>query len=140
MNNNISETRCYKLNSNDEYINNIKKEKELFLFYDNCNEINNNHLGFIDIFKCESKTNLEGIINVQNWNENDKIKVEHFFNNKLDNYTKEIYKLQKILTNYENSIFNYDLECYTSLDYKLSYIMINIYSIIYYFTSLMQIL
>ena len=92
-------------------------------------------MGNIDIFKCESKTNLEGITNVQEWNENDKKKVEAFFNNKLDNYTKEIDKLKKIITNYENSIFNYDLECYTSLDYKLSYFMINIYSIIFYFTS-----
>ena len=134
-NNDISDAKCYKINYNDEYINNIKKEKESFLFYDNCIEIINNRLGNIDIFKCESKTNLEGINNVQEWNENDKKKVEAFFNNKLDNYTKEIDKLKKIITNYENSIFNYDLECYTSLDYKLSYFMINIYSIIFYFTS-----
>ena len=105
------------------------------MFIENFKEINKNILPIGEIFKCESKINLEKIKQIPNWNENDKNKIEKYFNEKLDNYKSKMLKIKEITTNYEKSEYSYDLECYHSIDYKLSYLMINIYCILYYFCS-----
>ena len=133
--NDISNVKCNKINLNDEIKNNMSKNEDSYLFFENCNEINKNNLATVDIFKCESKSNLKELNLVQNYNENEKQKIEAFFIHKLDNCSKEIENTKKLLINYNNSIYDYDLECYNSIDYKLSYLMINIYCIIYYFIS-----
>ena len=133
--NNISDIKCNKIyfeNKNEDYKNQSKMIK---LFFENCEEINKNNLGIYELYDCQSKENLEKIKLISNWDENNKIKIENFFNNKLEKYNSEIQKIDKMISEYDKSEFNYDLECYNSLDYKLSFFLINSYCIIYYLIS-----
>ena len=131
--NNIVDVKCNKINFNDKNNYNIDKNQNANLFFENCKEINNNTLASIDIFICESNINLEKIKLIPNWNENDKTKIENYFNNKIDNCNIQINKNQQIMKIYDNSDYSYDLECYRTMDYNLSYFMINSYRIIFYF-------
>lgn len=133
--NNIEDGKCNKINYNDKNNYNIEKNKNANLFFENCKEINNNNFTSIEMFKCESNKNLEKINLIPNWNENDKVKIEKFFNNKLDDCNIQIDKNQQIMKIYDNSEYSYDLECYNQIDYKLSYFMINTYRIIFYFVE-----
>lgn len=132
---NISDAKCKKISFNEKNLYQIEKNKITNLFFDNCNEINDKGLASIEMFKCDSKNNLENIKLISNWNENDKVKVENYFNNKLDDFNKKIEQLKKDMNIYENSDYTYDLECYDSIDYKICYFMINSYVYIYYFAS-----
>ena len=133
--NNIEDAKCNKINFSDKNNYSIDKNKNANLFFENCKEINNNNYTYIEMFICESNNNLEKIKLIPNWNENDKAKIEDYFNNKLDNCNLQLDKNQQIMKIYDNSEYTYDLECYNPIDYKLSYFMINSYRITFYFVG-----
>ena len=132
---NISDSKCNKIKFNEKNLYQIEKNKITNLFFDNCNEINDKGLAIIEMFICQSKNNLEKIKLISGWDENDKINIENYFNNKLDNMIKQMEKIKKNMRVYEDSEYSYDLECYDSIDYKICYFMINSYTYIYYIIS-----
>lgn len=137
-NNNITDVSCLKINNNDinnEYMTSINNNKNTKLFFENCNELTKNSLSHIEMFKCNSKKNLEKIKYIPNWNEHDKNNIEDYFNNKLDQSMIDIEKNKQMMYIYENSNYDYDLECYNSFDYKLTYFIIKSYYFAYYIIS-----
>ena len=138
--NNITDVDCKKINYNNNENISIYNNKNSKLFFENCHDITKNNLSNIEMFECKSKYNLEKIKFLPNWNEKEKIKIEDFYNNKLDNCMIDIEKNKNMMHNYENSNYDYDLECYETFDYKLTYFMINCYYIAYYFVSFSWIL
>lgn len=138
-NNNLTDdTKCEKINMNEIQNLNLLNEsyEDSKLFINNCKEINEKIVPLGDIFKCESNTNLSNIKIMSNWNTNDKLKIENYFNKKLNEYDSQITKMKGVIYNYENSEYNYNLECYDSIDYNFCYFLINTYYIIYYFFSI----
>jgi len=137
-NNLTDDTKCERLNMNETYNLNLFNEsyEDDKLFINNCKEINENIVSLGNIFKCQSNRNLANIKILPNWSKNDKIKIENYFNKKLDGYNSQLTKIKGVIYNYENSDYNYNLECYDSIDYKFCYFLINIYYIIYYFFSI----
>ena len=133
---NIEDAKCKKINFNDKDNYSKDKNQKVYLFLENCKEINNNNFTAIEMFICQSNNNLEKIKLIPNWNENDKAKIENYFNNKLDKYNIQLDKNQQIMEIYNFSEYSYDLECYNQFDYKLAYFMINSYRIIFYFVGL----
>ena len=131
-------TKCEKLNMEEIHNLNLHNEsnQDDKIFINNCKEINENILTLGDIFKCESKSNLTNIKILPNWSKHDKLKIENYYNKKLDEYNSQLTKIKGVLNNYENTEYSYNLECYDSIDYNLAYILINIYYTIYYFFSL----
>ena len=137
INNTLLDTKCNKIDYYDNKIEFFENQSNIAkLFFENCKEINENNLENIELFDCQSKDNLEEKKLISGWEENNKIKIEKFFNNKLEKYNSQIQTIEKMITNYDKSEFNYDLECYSSLDYKLTYFLIDAYCLVYYFISI----
>ena len=137
-NNLTDNTKCEKLNMNETHNLNLLNEsyEDDKLFINNCKEINEKIVPLGDIFKCESNSNLTNIKIMPNWYRNDKLKIENYFNKKLNEYETQLIKMKGVIYNYENSEFNYNLECYDSIDYNFFYFLINAYYTIYYFFSI----
>jgi hypothetical protein len=137
-NNLTDNTKCEKLNMNEIFNLNLLNEsyEDDKLFINNCKEINEKIVPLGNIFKCESNNNLSSIKIIPNWNKNDKLKIENYFNKKLKEYDFQLTKMKGVIYNYENSEYNYNLECYDSINYNFCYFLINTYYIIYYFFSL----
>ena len=129
---NISNARCDQVNFDIKNIYTIDKDKDVNLFIENCNEINEKKLATTNIFKCESKKDLSNIKLIPNWDAQVKSEIEKYYNNKLDNYNNETEKIKQMIYLYENSDYSYNLECYNSLDYHLIFLLINLYSFVYY--------
>ena len=109
-NNLTDDTKCEKLNMNDIHYLNLLNEsyEDDKLFINNCKEINEKIISLGDIFKCESNSNLTNIKILPNWNKNDKLKIENYFNKKINEYNSQLTKIKGVLYNYENSEYNYD--------------------------------
>ena len=142
----LPDTKCDEIFFDILSIYTLDKEKDANLFINNCKEINEKELfeKRLNIFKCESKKNLDINKLIQNKNINintnveDKYKsnIDKYYNNKINEYENEIKKKKEMMTIYDNSNYSYHSECYKSVDYSLIYFLINAYCTCYYCCSL----
>ena len=118
----------------NQFLNNLKNQKDAYLFLENCIDISKNYLKSNDnnIFQCESEYNLENIKFTKNLTQTNDIKIERYLNDKVKESNDNIKRNKEIVLKYEHSKYDYDLECLKKIDYTLSYLLINIYLFIFY--------
>ena len=136
--NELSNIKCEAMKIDDkinQFLNNLKNQKDAYLFLDNCIDINKNFLKSNDnnLFGCESEYNLENIKFTKNLTQSTDVKIGGYLNDKVKKGNEEIKKNKEIVIKYEKSKYDYDLECLKKYDYTLSYLLINIYLFIFYF-------
>ena len=136
--NELSNIKCEAMKIDDkinQFLNNLKNQKDAYLFLDNCIDINKNFLKSNDnnLFRCESEYNLENIKFTKNLTQSTDVKIGGYLNDKVKKGNEEIKKNKEIVIKYEKSKYDYDLECLKKYDYTLSYLLINIYLFIFYF-------
>lgn len=136
--NELSNIKCEAMKMDDkinQFLNNLKNQKDAYLFLDNCIDINKNFLKSNDnnLFRCESEYNLENIKFTKNLTQSTDVKIGGYLNDKVKKGNEEIKKNKEIVIKYEKSKYDYDLECLKKYDYTLSYLLINIYLFIFYF-------
>ena len=113
-------------------LQNLKNNKNAYLFLSNCIDINKNISLNNDIFKCESEYNLEIIKFSKNLIQLQDIKIEDYLNSKIKKIENDMKKNREIIRKYEYSKYDYDLECFNKNEYRISYLMINLYLFVFY--------
>jgi hypothetical protein len=135
MNDN-SKKNCNILDINEninQFLNDIKSQKDAYLFLENCIDVNKNFLKSENkLFKCEAEEDLENIKFTKNLSTTNEEKIQSYLNKKVKMYNDRIVKGKEIIIKYEKSRNDYDLDCLTSVDYNISYLMINAYLFIFY--------
>ena len=129
-------TKCdlfnIKENSN-QILDNIKNQKDVNLFINNCIDLNKNLLKTeINLFKCESEDNLENIKFLKNLSIVSDDAFKEYLNNKIKIIIEDINKGNEIIFKYENSKYDYDLECFHPNDYIFLRLLLNVYLYIFY--------
>ena len=112
----LSKIKCDIINikeNSNQFLNNIKYQKNANLFINNCLDLNKNlfktEITEINLFKCESEYDLENIKFTKNLSLESNINYKEYLNKKIKKNIDDIKIGKEIIYKYENSRYDYEI-------------------------------